>query len=281
MIGGGRLLAGRSVVTTLIWTNIIIFVAATLTGGEFGVNGSPVASLLELTAVDIKRGQIWRLLTSQYLHWDTYHILFNMLGLHFLGRQLELDWGSRMFLAVYTTAGLIGNLFLLFLTGLGWFNPNVPAAGASGCVLGLLGAAAIRYPRAEVLIYFLFPVKMQTVAIIFAALYALNLYKGGTNAGGDACHIAGLAFGAWWAWRGEYWFQRRGWTFPTFRSRKPYRRPSARASTFQDRVRQRQEDSETVDRILKKVYESGIHSLSESEKRALQEATDRQKAMES
>lgn len=275
------LLGGRSVVTLLIWTNIVIFVLATLTGGRFGVHGSPIAAFLELTANEVRGGQIWRVITAQYLHWDTFHILFNMLGLHFLGRQFEIDWGSRMFLAVYTTAGLIGNLFLLVLTFLGWFNPDVPAAGASGCVLGLLGAAAVRYPRAEVLIYFLFPMKMRTVALIFAGLYAINLFNRGTNAGGDACHIAGLAFGAWWAWRGEYWFSRRGWSMPSFRSRKPYRRPSARAATFQDRVRQRQDDAETVDRILKKVYDSGVHSLSEAEKRALQEATERQKAMES
>ena len=273
--------AGQSVVTILIWINIIIFALASLTSKGLGVHGSPISAILELTANDVRSGQIWRLITAQYLHWDVYHILFNMLGLHFLGRQFEIDWGPRMFLAVYTTAGLIGNVFLLVLTSLGWFDPDVPAAGASGCVLGLLGAAAVRYPRAEVLIYFLFPVKMRTVALIFAALYALNLLKGGPNAGGDACHIAGLAFGAWWAWRGEYWFNRRGWSLPKFRSRRPYRRPSARTSTFQDRVRQRQDDAETVDRILKKVYDSGIHSLTEAEKRALQEATDRQKAMES
>ena len=40
-------------------------------------------------------------------------------------------------------------------------------------------------------------------------------------------------------------------------------------------------DAALVDRILKKVYESGIHSLTEAEKQALREATERQKAMES
>ncbi len=275
------LLAGKSVVTILIWVNVAIFLLCSITGGVLGVKGSSLTAFLVYYTPAIQHGQLWRMITSQYVHWDGMHILFNMLGLHFLGRQLERDWGSKQFFAVYTVAGLIGNLFLLLLTLQGWFSPLAPAAGASGSVLGLLGAAAIRYPHAEVLIYFLFPIKIRTAALIFAGLYAYNIYRQGTNAGGDACHIAGLAFGAWWAYRGEAWFSRRGWHWPQFRSRKPYRRPGPVAPNFQDRIKQRQDDAVTVDRILKKVYESGIHSLSESEKNALREATDRQKAMES
>ncbi len=273
-------LAGRGVVTILIWTNIAVFFLTMLTGGTNGVYGSPITEWMAFHTPSIMRGQIWRLITSQYLHWTPMHLFFNMLGLHFLGRQLERDWGPRQFFAVYTICGLVGNFFLLALTLIGWFDPNAPAAGASGCVLGLLGAAAVRYPHAEVLIYFLFPIKIRTAALIFAGLYAVNIYTGGQNAGGDACHIAGLGFGAWWAYRGEAWFNRRSWHMPRFRSRKPYRRPAA-PSTFQSRVEQRRTDAVTVDRILKKVYESGIHSLTEAEKTALREATERQKAMES
>ncbi len=282
-VRGRGLLAGRSVVTILIWINIAIFLLCSITGGNYGVKGSPITAWMAFYTPAIREGQIWRLISSQYLHWDSMHILFNMLGLHFLGRQLERDWGPKQFFAVYTEAGLMGNFFLLALTLNGWFNPGAPAAGASGSVLGLLGAAAVRYPHAEVLIYFLFPIKIRTAALVFAGLYALNIYMQGANAGGDACHIAGLGFGAWWAYRGEAWFNRRGWRMPSFRSRsrKPYRRPGPASSTFQDKVKQRQTDAVTVDRILKKVYESGIHSLSDTEKKALQEATQRQKKMES
>jgi hypothetical protein len=156
------------------------------------------------------------------------------------------------------------------------YLPVAPAVGASGCILGLLGAAAVRYPHAEVWIYFLFPIKIRTAALIFGGLYLLNLYRRGQNAGGDACHLAGMVFGAWWAWRGEaWWFTRR--RMPRFRVRtvRPLESP------FEKRVEQRRADAETVDRILKKVYESGIHSLTEAEKTALREATERQRAVES
>lgn len=277
-----NLFAGKSIVTILIWVNIAIYLACIMTGGgPEPVIKSPVADVMVFHTHSIMHGQVWRMITSQYVHWTSLHILVNMLGLFFLAKQLERDWGQRQFIAIYTISGLIGNILLLLLTLKGWFDPGAPAAGASGCILGLLGAAAVRYPHAEVRIYFLFPIKIRTAALIFAGLYVLNIWKGGANAGGDVCHVAGLAFGAWWAYRGQSWYYRRGWHWPRFRSRKPYRRPSPIGATFQDRVRQRQDDAVTVDRILKKVYESGIHSLTEAEKQALREATERQKAMES
>ncbi len=274
---GGTLLGGRSIVTTLIWVNIIVYVVCVMTSGPGGGLQSPVFNLLALYTPAVQGAQVWRLITAQYLHWDAGHILMNMIGLHFLGRPLEREWGTRRFFGVYTIAGLMGNLFYVALTLIGWLPINGVAAGASGCVLGLLGAAAVRYPHAEVWIYFLFPIKIRTAALAFGGLYALNLYSRGNNAGGDACHLAGMLFGAWWAWRGEGWWFSRNRSMPRFRVRTA---PPA-DSTFTERVEQRRSDAETVDRILKKVYETGIHSLTESEKAALREATERQRSVES
>jgi len=47
--------------------------------------------------------------------------------------------------------------------------------------------------------------------------------------------------------------------------------------TYQEKVGQRRADQEAIDRILRKVYEGGIHSLTEVEKKTLQEATERQR----
>jgi hypothetical protein len=48
-----------------------------------------------------------------------------------------------------------------------------------------------------------------------------------------------------------------------------------KAATFKERVTQRQEDTATVDRILQKVADQGLHSLSEKEKATLKAATER------
>jgi membrane associated rhomboid family serine protease len=292
-MGGMGASGGRSVVTILIIINAAVFVLCSITGDRGFVGASPLFQLGEMKGSLVLRGQIWRLVTSDYLHWSFSHILINMIVLHFLGRPLERDWGPKKLLAVYTIAGLLGSVFYLALTLFGWLPMEGRAAGASGCVLGLLGACAVRYPHAQLWIYFLFPVKIRTATLIFAGLYALNVFTGGPNAGGDACHLAGLAFGAWWAFRGDAWWSLSGrsmWTrlksklssrASRPRPEEPKRGFGRGEGVFAERLAQRREDEETIDRILRKVYEKGIHCLTDEEKAALKAATARQKQRES
>lgn len=270
--GASRLLRGN-VVTTLIAINIAVFVLCTLTGPR-GVASSPIFEFMAMFVPAVMKGEIWRLITAQYLHWSMGHLLMNMLGLHFLGRPLEQEWGSKRFFAIYFIAGTLGMVFYAVLTLIGWLPLNGVAAGASGCVLGLLGACAVRYPHAMVYIYFLFPIKIRTAALFFGGWYLLNLYARGPNAGGDACHLAGMVFGAWWAWWGEQWWDRRGWRLAGSQNR-PSKAQVYRTSQPESPV---VVDSTKVDDVLRKVYERGIHSLSEAEKEILRTATYRGQA---
>jgi len=274
-VDGFRSPGGGSVVTTLIGLNIAIFVVCWMTGSRHGVPGSPLFTFGAMSSSHVLHGEIWRLVTANYLHWDGFHILVNMVGLHFLGRALESDWGPKKFLWVYNIAGLLGSLFYLLLGVAGWLPTSDVAAGASGCVLGMLGACAVRYPRAEVYIYFLFPLRIRTAALIFAGLYAFNLFQRGPNAGGDAAHLAGLAFGVWWALQGDTWWSRRSGVRSAGRARS-----QAPSGGFAEKVQSRRDDEETIDRILKKVYDGGIHSLTDGERRSLQEATERRRERE-
>lgn len=287
--------AGLSLVTILIAINVAIYVLCTITipHARFGrgpITTSPVFYWGLMNTELVMNGQIWRLVTSDYLHFNFTHILFNMIGLYFLGRPLLQVWGAKKFFAVYTICGVLGSVFymILELTGvLGGVAPDGTrifgvAAGASGCVLGLLGAAAVMFPHAEIWVYFLFPVKIRTAAIVFAALYAWNVYHQGSNAGGDACHLAGLAFGTWWAWRGDAWWSRSGWRAAFGRTQarmqtgsRPVHRVSTGPGSWKQKMDRRAADTETVDRILKKVYSGGIHTLTPDEKEALAEASER------
>ena len=47
----------------------------------------------------------WTLVTYMFLHADTFHLLFNMLGLFFFGPRLEVEMGGRDFLLLYFIAG--------------------------------------------------------------------------------------------------------------------------------------------------------------------------------
>ena len=286
-VAGPGLMRGRSIVTTLIFINAGVFVLGYLfppLGELFSgyQTRDPLgrvaihAGIFEMRADLVMHGQIWRLVSAQYLHAGTFHIFINMLVLHFLGRPLERMWSARRFFTVYTLCGLAGNIFYTLLGSRGVIQEWMPAVGASGCIYGLLGIVAVLFPHAPVYVYFLFPLKIRTAAFIFGGLAFLTILSRGKNYGGEACHLAGLVFGVWWAMKGDAWWASTRWRVP--RLRPGVKRP--KATGFSRKVVERREDEETIDRILKKVYDGGIHSLTEREKRALQEATDRQRQRE-
>jgi membrane associated rhomboid family serine protease len=289
-----RLLIGGSIVTTLIVVNVVVYVTEELFP-SFGtwLSGKTVLTregvvrqygVAELWSEAVLHGQVWRLFTAQYLHANTWHLFINMLVLHFLGRPLEDRWSTREFLFVYTLSGLAGNIFYTLLGWVEVIDPTMPAVGASGCIYGLLGIVAVLFPHATVYVYFLFPIKIRTAAVIFGGIAFLTVVSRGVNYGGEACHLAGLVFGVWWAWKGEGWWMRNRHRLPTvFRGRRArgshypgYLKPSG----FADRIADRRIDQVEVDRILKKVYDHGLHSLTPTERDYLRDATERQRERE-
>ena len=259
---------GGSIVTTLITINVAIYILARLSSTLEEL----IYGLGAMQARAVMEGHIWRLFTAQYLHAGIGHLFINMLVLHFLGRSLERMWSAKKFFTVYTLCGLFGNVFYTILGSRGVIDPTWPAVGASGCIYGLLGIVAVLFPQATVYIYFLFPMRIRTAAIIFGGISILTILERGSNYGGEACHLAGLVFGVWWAMKGDAWWSRSQWRVPGFGAT---RRPKPKG--FKAKVARRREDEETIDRILKKVYDGGIHSLTEKEKRELQEATERRR----
>lgn len=79
--------------------------------------------------------QYWRFVTPMFLHFNLEHIVFNMIVLYFLGRQIEMLFGHGRFLAIFFFSGLLGNVFSFAFN-----NPNVLSAGVSTANMGLFGA---------------------------------------------------------------------------------------------------------------------------------------------
>jgi len=202
--------------------------------------------------------QLWRLISYQFLHdpdWY-WHIFLNMLGLFFLGPTLERHWGGKRFLSFYLGCGVAGALFYLFLVAVG-FLPARGMVGASGAILGMLAACAILFPHFVVFI-FLFPVPIRVAAVSLTALYFLLVVTKADNAGGHAAHLAGMAAGAAYVFS-QSWRDR-------FRSK-------IQAGHREKQMSAQGDLQIELDRILKKVYDTGIQSLTHREKKTLREAT--------
>ncbi len=78
-------------------------------------------------------GEWWRLLTSNYVHFDLQHIVFNMFALLIFGWAVESRIGSVWFAVIYTACGVAGSMFSISL------DAATVSAGASGAIFGLLG----------------------------------------------------------------------------------------------------------------------------------------------
>jgi membrane associated rhomboid family serine protease len=118
---------------------IIACVVAYLAEGGYGVNGASGSLVAHgaLYGPAIQNGDVWRLVTSGFLHAGLLHIGFNMYLLWILGQMLEPALGSTRFGALYFTALLWGSFGALLV------QPDALTVGASGAVFGLMGAAAV------------------------------------------------------------------------------------------------------------------------------------------
>jgi rhomboid protease GluP len=85
-------------------------------------------------------GELWRLVTAIFLHFDLMHLIFNCIWLVHLGSLLERFLGRPRYLALYLGSGTAG-FAVTVLAHLG-AGPHV-GAGASGVVFGLIGCALV------------------------------------------------------------------------------------------------------------------------------------------
>lgn len=227
------------------------------------------------TAKGFAELQVWRLVTFQFLHSGFDHILFNMFGLFVFGPLVEQQLGGRRFLAFYLTCGIFGGLMYLLLNLVGFLGLPLPGAlhtdiwtpliGASAGVFGVLMACAYIAPRA--IVRLLFPpvaLEMRWLVYSYFALALWNLIVAGHNQGGDAAHVGGALAG--------FYFIRRPWLLHDFFDvLKDSRRgpPRVRESSHP-----RASDPE-VDRILDKISEQGMRSLTDRERAILEQHSRR------
>ncbi len=206
-----------------------------------------------------KTMQIWRYITYQFLHGGLGHIFWNMFVLYFFGTMLEKLWGSRKFLIFYLICGTTGGIFYPVLTHIGWLRVAY-LVGASGSILGMLAAAAILFPRMIVYLMGIFPIRMSILAIIIGVMSLLSVLRPDieSNAGGNAAHVGGMCAGAVYV-LSERWRQRA--------KMKIHRK------IWQGKMIDHRDLQKEVDRILKKVHDKGLQSLTYKEKKVLKQAT--------
>lgn len=139
--------------------------------------------------------------TSLFLHADLFHVAGNMLFLWLFGRLVEERIGAVAYALFYPVCGIAA----AFLHAYGTEHPQAPAYGASGAVSGVVGAALLLAPRAQikVFVWFIWWGIYEIPAAIWIALwFAEQVYFSSRDYGNVAyyAHLGGFSAGAGTAW---------------------------------------------------------------------------------
>ena len=147
----------------------------------------------------------WQAVTYMFIHGDWLHLFFNMLALFIFGIQLERALGSKEFLLMYFTIGILSGLFsvgvyyavgkILIENGIQPWPFVINLIGASGAIYGLLFAYAVVFPKSIIYIWGILPVPAPIMVIGYAAIEFFSQFSLSSNVA-HMTHLAGFAF-AW------------------------------------------------------------------------------------
>ncbi|MBW4936046.1 rhomboid family intramembrane serine protease [Marinobacter sp. F4206] len=121
---------------------------------------STMAGRMDALANTLASGQVWRLLTPDFLHFSWTHIIFNAVMLWFLGSQIEWFDGRGRLITLFLATSIFSN-------GLQYLVSGPLFGGLSGVVYGILGYCWLsqrKVPR------FHFPPALVTFAVVWMVI---------------------------------------------------------------------------------------------------------------
>ena len=246
----------------------------------------------------------WTAFTYMFVHGGVVHLLANLYPLYLFGPRLERHWtaeggGAKRFAWFYLMCGLGGVVFeLLFMRGSG------ALIGASAAVFGVMTAYAMQWPDDEVYVLFIVPVRARTLA---AGLLVFNVVLGMMTTGAGGVNIAycahlGGVIAAYVYMRmstsgGMDQVQQRVANIPDADEppraipRNPPRRERGdevddivaksravagkRAVSISPKARRGEARADELNRVLDKISQHGIESLTSDERKVLEEMSKR------
>lgn len=282
--GGSDLSA--SIIGRLLIINILVYVLQILLVRD-GNAQMPASYLEEWFALDpslVRQGQVWRLLSYAFLHsrFSPWHIVMNLYFLWILGRELERMYGSREILSFFLTGAFLGGLAQFVLQA----GKGIPGQvmGSSGGVMAIFMLYVMHFPRRQFMILLILPVEARFLLAfdLILELHPLLLQLSGfpyQDQVAHAAHVGGFVFGYFY-YRGHWrlggllgssleWISLNRW-------RRWWNRPRLRVVRAEPMTsRSGASDEDRIDELLRKIKEHGESSLTDAERRFLNEASRR------
>ena len=129
-------------INVLIYLVLLILSASAATGiGQLGgVDEGVLINAGGQVNLFVAQGQVWRIFTAMFLHFNLLHIGLNMISLFLIGAAVEVFYGKWRYLTIYLLSGIVGGIATYFFS-----PPDTLAVGASGAIFGVFGALGVFY----------------------------------------------------------------------------------------------------------------------------------------
>jgi len=224
----------------------------------------------------VLQGQVWRVVTYAFLHGSPLHLLFNMLAIWFVAREVEAMYGPAEFLRLYLMGAIVGALATMGIDLT--VKSNEFVLGASSSVLTLLSLFVFHNPRR--IIYFFWGMLAMEARWLLAIYVFLDLIPviqaiNGLHSGNvaHAAHLGGVVYG--YLYFKTRWNPLRLLQVPNWKMVKRSVGMGPKLRVVRDEQSEEQAFRDQVDRILEKIQKEGEASLSRKERNILIEASKR------
>ncbi|UAM99250.1 rhomboid family intramembrane serine protease [Polaribacter litorisediminis] len=263
-----------NIIEKLILINIGVFVFTLLITVFSKLYNGNANFIVEWFALDDRFDSMfikpWSIISYGFLHGGFLHILFNLIGLYFVGNLFLQYFSEKQLLTFYVLGTFFGGI--LYLLSQNYFplfeGKATYLVGASAGVSAIFVGIATYMPNYELKIRFIGYVKLWYLAAIWVGLDVLGLI--GTNAGGNFAHLGGALFGFLYVTKASNkeisLFDNLGNLFK--KKEKPlktvYKSKEKKNERSNVNLNQKQ-----IDAILDKISKSGYDTLTKSEKEFL------------
>lgn len=145
--------------------------------------------------------RLQQLFTCLFVHGDIFHLVGNMIFLFVFGNAVNAKIGHVTYLLAYFLLGAMASAAWLAVG-------NLPAIGASGAIMGVVGIFLVLYPRNDITVLYAYSIAFSgsfTVSSMWMILFYLvgdllgTLMPGCGGGVAYVAHLGGAVAGIWWA----------------------------------------------------------------------------------
>ena len=263
---GYRYFLSQSIFKKIIIINIIIFLLPLVVNTILFLFNIRQINLISYFDLHPNIGELikspWTLLSYSFLHYDFFHIFWNMLILYIVCNHFLSFLSNKKLLEIYFFGALFGGLFFVISYNIFpvFSNSFSPLIGSSAAVYSILIFTCVYMPNTLVNLIF-FDIKLKYLGFFYVLLSLIQIPI--SNSGGNIAHLGGAFYGLYYAKN----FSASNTSFYLEIFNKYFEKKSnPKVNT---------NNQKKIDSILDKISKSGYESLSKSEKDYLFKNSDK------